>query len=232
MDVKRTQIVLGSRSPRRLELLRQIIPAERIEVVPPRSADEQDFRGALDWEAVSKRLLEIARLKCADVLEQLRSEQPSRLDTVAAVIAADTVIVGLSGHGSTVVLGQPPTTANWKDVVRQWFVAYYLGRTHFAASALVVATPEGKHVERVVRTDVTFRADARKLLDWYLDTGEPVGKAGGYALQGAGSLFVEQLTGSISNVVGLPLEAVVECLQELGIPLTSAGCHAFVGPPT
>ena len=68
-----------------------------------------------------------------------------------------------------------------------------------------------------MRTDVTFRADAKKWLDWYLDTDEPLGKAGGYALQGAGSLFVEQVTGSISNVVGLPLEAAIECLNELGI---------------
>ena len=60
-------------------------------------------------------------------------------------------------------------------------------------------------------------ADLERRLDWYVSTGEPRGKAGGYAIQGAGSLFVTQVQGSVSNVVGLPLEALVEVFEELGI---------------
>lgn len=82
-------------------------------------------------------------------------------------------------------------------------------------TAVVLSHPDGRHLEHVVETRVTMRPENIALLDWYLDTDEPLGKAGGYALQGAGSMFIERVEGSLSNVVGLPLEAVQEMLQHL-----------------
>lgn len=69
------------------------------------------------------------------------------------------------------------------------------------------------------QSHVWFREDAEPLLDWYLATNEPLGKAGGYALQGLGSVFVTRVEGSITNVVGLPLEAITELLPQFGWPL-------------
>lgn len=209
----RRQIVLGSRSPRRLELLRLIVPPERIAVVPPRSAEEPGFADARDWPAIRRRLAEIARRKCRDVLQQVEPGE------VAAVIAADTVIVAEDEAGRPLVLGQPPRDDAWRDVVRDWFGRYLLGKAHTAATALCVAVPGGGSAERLVTTVVRFDPATDRRLEWYLATGEPRDKAGGYAIQGAGGLFVSAVQGSPSNVVGLPLRELADALQELGLPI-------------
>src|SRR4029077_18200877 len=106
---------------------------------------------------------------------------------------------------------------SWKDVVRLWFRDYYAGRPHRALTALCVHGPDGQSAERIVNTEVTFIADVEKHLEWYIGTGEPRGKAGGYAIQGAGSIFISQVLGSLSNVIGLPLEALLEILEDFQI---------------
>jgi septum formation protein len=204
--------VLGSRSPRRLELLQQIVPAAAIEVVPPRSSEEAGFDGLADWPAIAGRLLEIARSKSADVLEQLAA-RPA--DSRRIVITADTMVVVRSKAGRLVVLGQPPEDPSWPEAVRRWFLDYYAGQTHEVATAFCVARPGMPPVERIVRSAVTFHDDVTAWLDWYLATGEPRGKAGGYAVQGAGGIFVSRIDGSLSNVVGLPLRELVEVLSAI-----------------
>jgi septum formation protein len=224
------RLILGSRSPRRLELLRLLVPAEAIEVVPPRSAEEPGFDGLNDWDSIACHLADIARAKCDDVLDQVRQRGvsgPSRAAASASrcavppiVITADTTIVVHENGDRLLVLGQPPANDTWRETVRGWFRDHYSNRTsrnrtHTAVTAVCVAGLDGRREERVVRTEVTFVAEAEKWLDWYLSTGEPRGKAGGYALQGAGSLFVERLEGSPSNVIGLPLREVAEMLREV-----------------
>lgn len=211
-------IILGSRSPRRLELLSCIVPPDRIIVVPPRQTEEADFAGLTTEAAIETRLREIARTKNDDVRSQLSPGWQ-------AVLTADTTIVGRTDAGQPVVLGQPPDDDSWRDVVRGWFRDYYFGRTHAALTAVCVTAPDGRRFERVVRSEVTFAAGGEPFLEWYLATGEPRGKAGGYALQGAGSLFVERVHGSPSNVVGLPLRETWEVLREAGAEV------GFTGPP-
>ena len=92
-------------------------------------------------------------------------------------------------------------------------------RTHWAVSAVCVALPSGKVAERVVRSEVTFVADVETRLEWYIGTEEPRGKAGGYALQGAGSIFISRVEGSHSNVVGLPLGELMEMFEELELDI-------------
>jgi septum formation protein len=208
------QFVLGSRSPRRLELLRQIVPAEAIEVVPPRRADEAGFSGLETWPAIERRLEEIVLAKCADVLDQL-SAQPT--DRPRIVIAADTVVVVRDGGGLR-VLGQPPDDPSGSDVVRGWFREYYAGKTHAVATGLRVVGPSKRSVYRVVKSSVSFYDDVDRWLESYIATGEPRGKAGGYALQEAGSLFVSKVEGSLSNIVGLPLRELLEMLASLANP--------------
>jgi septum formation protein len=203
--------VLGSRSPRRLELLQQIVPPQAIEVRPPRSPVEDDFVGLHDWSSIETRLLEIARTKWADVRDQIGESYPN---DQPIVITADTVVVVGPADGRLRVLGQPPDDVTWHEVVRRWFEDEYAGRTHGVATAFCVAAPASPLVERVVRSQVTFHSDVKRWLDWYLETGEPRGKAGGYAVQGAGSLFVSRVEGSLSNVIGLPLRELLDVLTE------------------
>jgi septum formation protein len=205
------RFVLGSRSPRRLELLQQIVPPEQIEVRPPRSPVEDDFDGLKDWSSIESRLIEIARAKCADVCDQIRE---STFDGQPIVITADTVVVVGPANGPLQVLGQPPDDPTWPAVVRRWFEDEYAGRTHVVATAFCVAAPGCPIVERVVRSQVTFQDDIKRWLNWYLSTGEPRGKAGGYAVQGAGSVFVSRVDGSLSNVIGLPLRELLEVLTD------------------
>ncbi len=200
-------IVLGSRSPRRRELLSHLVAPERIIVLPPTDPDEPGFRGLHEEAPIRDQLLRIARLKNMNV--RARVECPAR----ALVLTADTVIVaGLSGAYE--VLGQPSPDDDWKETVRRWFHSYYFGQTHRVLTAVVISDETGQRWEHITETGVTMGDGNEAWLEWYLDTQEPLGKAGGYALQGAGSVFITHVAGSLSNVVGLPLETVSEMLQQ------------------
>jgi septum formation protein len=218
-------IILGSRSPRRRELLQLLVPEESIRVLPPTSRQESGFDGLQDWPSIENRLAEIARNKCNDVLAQLRIQPANEFDEQSAVVlTADTIIVVAEDDGQLLVLGQPPEDDSWRDVVRNWFHCYYLGRTHTAATAICVAKSVGRRVERVVTSRVTFHAadsHTESRIEWYLSTGESQGKAGGYALQGAGGVFVSAVEGSVNNVVGLPLGELMNAFSKLGIDVAA-----------
>jgi septum formation protein len=209
--------ILASRSPRRLELLRQIVHPELIEVRPPASSDEAEFDDCGDVAAIRIRLGEIARHKADQVRAALNAEEASLHELPRTLlISADTAVVVSDRHdGPPLVLGQPPNNDDWREIVSDWFRHHYAGRTHLVMTAVHVVTPDGRSSDRLVETSVTFRSDVDRWLNWYLLTGEPLGKAGGYALQGAGSVFIERVEGSLSNVVGLPLEALLELFAEV-----------------
>lgn len=214
----RRLIVLGSRSPRRLELLQLFVPPEQIRVVPPRIEKEAGFEDADDLPAVLCRLQQIARSKCEDVRSQVLSGVPGIAPAeVASVVTADTTIIVADSAGQPRVLGQPPEDETYAETVRQWFREFYAGRAHIAATALCVADLAGRWCERLVQSQVEFRSDVETYLEWYIATGEPRGKAGGYALQGAGSVFVTRVEGSLSNVVGLPLEVLWDVLCQRSV---------------
>lgn len=210
--------VLASRSPRRLELLQQLVHRELIVVRPPESSSEAGFEDCSDIAAVRQRMLEIARHKALQVQQQLNDEEAALFERPRTlIIAADTTVIVTDRSGRPLVLGQPPESIDWREVVSTWFLEHYAGRTHLAATAVHVLTPDGRSSERVVETSVTFRDDVTPWLNWYLLTGEPRGKAGGYALQGAGSIFITKVEGSLSNVVGLPQEALLELFAEVSL---------------
>ncbi len=201
--------ILGSRSPRRLELLQQLVPRERILVRPPRRAEEAGFGGLADPQAIAARLLEIVDAKRRDVDEQLTD-----IERAASVgLVADTIILASKLEGRPIVLEQPPD-ADWQPTVQEWFDRYYSGRTHAAWTGVCLWNCAGILAWEIVATDVTFRPITPKEIDWYLSTGESRGKAGGYALQGLASQFVTRIEGSLTNVVGLPLEVVRRVLAE------------------
>lgn len=207
------RFILASRSPRRRELLGLLVPPESIEVLPPPSSQEAGFAELNDLAAIRSRLQEIASTKADQVIGQLGERLGG-----CVVIAADTAIIVTDPETRRPhVLEQPPETDEWQATVLDWFGRYYGGRWHIAATALDVRLGSDAPIRRVVETRVEFRPDVDRWLAWYLQTGESRGKAGGYAIQGAGSVFVSRIEGSLSNVVGLPLEVLAECLKLVSV---------------
>ena len=93
------------------------------------------------------------------------------------------------------------------------------GRRHRVITAVVLTAPGGKRSERLVESVVAFARLTAAQKQWYLDSGEWEGKAGGYAIQGRAASFVRFLSGSYSNVVGLPLFETAQLLRGLGWPM-------------
>jgi septum formation protein len=192
VETAATKIVLASASPRRRLLLsRAGIPFE-VEV----SGVPEDPLPGEQPEALARRL---AREKALAV----RTRRPG-----AWILGADTV-VALDGEA----LGKPSDASEARAML-----ARLSGRSHRVITAFVVLDPEGRiRAERAVLTTVEFRQLAQDEIEAYVATGEPFGKAGGYAVQGRGGQFVARLQGSESNVVGLPMEELVDTLAALGL---------------
>jgi nucleoside triphosphate pyrophosphatase len=121
-----------------------------------------------------------------------------------AVLGCDTLVV-LDGA----IYGKPPDEQSARETLRALG-----GRTHEVLSGLALLLPDGERTA-VARTEVSFRALDEELLDWYLATGEWHGRAGGYAIQGAGAALVTAVRGDYENVVGLPLASLLDLYPQL-----------------
>jgi nucleoside triphosphate pyrophosphatase len=178
--------VLASSSPRRRDLLAQL--GLTFEV---RSADVDEV--PRPGEAPADLAARLAREKALAV---------ARRDPAATVIAADTV-VDVDGT----VLGKPRDHDDARRMLRA-----LSGRTHRVHTGVAVRRADGSLDVDVETTDVTFVELSEVEVDWYVGTGEPLDKAGGYGLQGAGGAFVERVDGSVSAVLGLPLSLALRML--------------------
>jgi septum formation protein len=183
-------VVLASRSPRRIELLQQLVPDF---TVVPADIDETPYAHE-DPVSYVKRL----------ALEKARAVYTVS-GTHAIVIGADTT-VDLDGH----IFGQPADDDDAREMLRR-----LSGTTHQVHTGVAVVSAKGEAVE-VVSSQVTFVSVTPELLEWYIGTGESAGKAGSYAIQGHGSALVASSSGSMSNIIGLPLE---ETARLLGVPV-------------
>jgi len=124
----------------------------------------------------------------------------------ALVLAADTVV----GVGRR-ILPKAETEEQARDCL-----ALISGRRHRVYTGVALATPQGKLMTRLVETQVTFQRLTQQQIDAYIATGEWRGKAGGYAIQQRAEAFVRFLSGSTSNVVGLPLFETTQLLRGIG----------------
>ena len=110
------------------------------------------------------------------------------------------------------ILGKPADAADARRML-----SLLSGRIHSVVTAVALVRGESLS-ERVVVSRVHFAAMSPEEIAWYVRSGEPMDKAGAYAVQGAGARFVEAIEGSPSNVIGLPAHAVYELLREAGLP--------------
>ena len=180
-------VVLASRSPRRVELLKQLVPDF---TVTPADIDETPHAHEDPVSYVKRLALEKARA----------------VYTVsgahAIVIGADTT-VDLAGT----IFGQPVGDDDARQMLRR-----LSGTTHQVHTGVAVVSAAGEEVE-VVSSTVTFLALQPEMLEWYIGTGESAGKAGSYAIQGHGSALVASSSGSMTNIIGLPLEETARLLR-------------------
>ncbi|HET8539412.1 MAG TPA: Maf family protein [Anaeromyxobacter sp.] len=187
-----TPLVLASQSPRRRELLEQLgVPL----VVRPAHADEAMLPG----EPARDYVVRVAREK-------------ARAVDGAVVLGADTAVV-LRGE----VLGKPSDAEDARRMLR-----LLSGTVHEVLTAVCVrrnAPAPGVELDAVVVTEVGFAPLSAAQVEWYVATGEPLDKAGAYAIQGAGGAFVVRVDGSVSNVVGLPLAETADLLRRAGVAL-------------
>jgi septum formation protein len=188
------KLVLASASPRRLDLL------ARIGVVPdgivPADIDESVPKGELP-RAHAQRL---AREKALLVASQ---------EADALVLAADTVVA----------VGRRILPKVEDEATLRACMVLLSGRRHRVLTGVALVLPGGGLRERVVETMIAMKRLEPAEIDFYAAHGEWQGKAGGYALQGYGEVYVRHIAGSYSNVVGLPLAETRVLLRSAGYPL-------------
>ncbi|MCR5175263.1 MAG: Maf family protein [Anaerovibrio sp.] len=189
-------IILASASPRRRELLTQI--GCKFKVITSH-ADELSAEGLSPGELVVKN----AHLKAAAVAAE-HGEYP--------VLGADTV-VSLDGH----IYGKPQDEEHARDMLTR-----FSGRTHQVTTGVVFAW-KNNFWQAWETTEVVFSPLSADQIDEYIATGEPVDKAGAYAIQGRAAVFIDGIRGSYSNVVGLPLHCLDGLARKAGIDLYDNG---------
>ena len=223
-------LVLASASPRRAEVLRMLGLSF---AVSPAGVEERREPG----EAPLRYVERLAREKAgaaflADAMSPVGGASPiggvssagavSRARADALVIAGDTVVV-LDDR----VLEKPAD----REEAAAMLVALS-GRVHEVYSGLALVW-QGRTASRVARARVAFRRVGRGLIDRYVETGEPLDKAGSYGIQGCGAALVERIEGDYFTVVGLSVAAFVALLPELGLAYRPGGvfADAAASPP-
>lgn len=187
------RIILASNSPRRKELLSQVGIA--FEVIP------SSFEEIITQLPIPKLVEHFAYMKAKDVAQSVQGD--------ALVIGADTVVY-LEG-----VMGKPSSKEDAFVMLRK-----LSGKQHLVISGIsIINTSTGESITQHESTKVKMKELGSDEIKAYINTGEPIDKAGAYAIQGMGSLFVEGIEGDYFNVVGLPLFRLRKMLEHFDVKL-------------
>ena len=188
------RLILASASPRRLDLL------ARIGVVPdaivPAEIDESVPRGELPRDHALRLAVEKAQAVAAK-------------ESDALVLAADTVVA----------VGRRILPKVEDEATLRACMKLLSGRRHRVLTGVALAAPGQKLRSRLVETMIAMKRLSDEEVDFYAGQGEWRGKAGGYALQGYGEVYVRHIAGSYSNVVGLPVAETRNLLKSAGYPI-------------
>jgi len=193
---KTSQLYLASTSPRRKQLLEAL--GLTFEIIPA-PVEERDPHA----DGIEEGVIENAQKKAQSGIACLGNKS-------GIVIAADTLVVFESR-----VLGKPKDRA---DVLAM--LSLLSGKTHRVVTGMALQSTEGKTSLSCVSSLVTFKTISSEERALYADTREPYDKAGSYAIQGLGTLFIETIKGSYTNIMGFPIEKFLEELPKVtGIPI-------------
>lgn len=186
-------IILASSSPRRQEILKMLdIP---FQVILPNI--DETLTSSVDTEDIPELL---AREKVSAVIHSLPSQQE-----IQWVLGADTVIVK---NGK--IFGKPQSADEAAEFLKE-----FQGGSHTVITAVVLYNGKQKSTtSRVAKTKVTFAPMSDDEIQWYLESGEWHGAAGGYRIQSLASIFIEKIEGSQSCVTGLPIHELYDMLKE------------------
>ena len=186
------KIILASASPRRKELLAKIGLKFSIE--------KSNIEEGLDLKLTPKKL--------AERLSYRKAYKISKKHSNAVIIAADTVVV-LNGK----IIGKPKNPKEAVSILKK-----LSGKIHSVITAFTIFdTKTSKSITKSVETKVFMKKLTEKEINYYVNTGEPLDKAGAYGIQGFGGIFIEKIDGDYYNVVGLPLTALIRELKNFGI---------------
>ena len=202
-------VYLASQSPRRLQLLTQWgVTCELL--LPDASEDAEALEAVRPSEAPRRYVQRVTRLKLLAALQRMQA----RGLPLAPVLCADTTVA----LGDT-ILGKPATA----DDARQ-MLAQLSGRTHRVFTAVAVGVlqkAERKPVfyQAISASNVTFSELSADVIDRYVATGEPMGKAGAYGIQGLAALWTSRINGSYTGIMGLPAFETANVLRQAGLNL-------------
>ena len=188
------RLVLASASPRRVDLLARI--GVTPDAIRPADIDEEPAKGELPRPHALRLASEKAMAVAAG-------------ESVALVLAADTVVA----------VGRRILPKVEDEATLRACLALLSGRRHRVLTGVALAIPGGAVRSRLVETMIAMKRLSPQEVDFYAAHGEWRGKAGGYALQGYGEVYVRHIAGSYSNVVGLPLAETRHMLKSAGYPL-------------
>lgn len=186
-------MILASKSPRRKEILEGFGFNIKIQV--------PDIEEVSDKEKIVEQIEDIAKKKCEEIAKTNNKE---------FIIAADTVV--LIGDQ---LLGKPKTKKEASEMLIS-----LSGKKHKVITAYCILHKE-KGIEKIAHnvTEVEFKKLSNEIIQWYIDTEEPMDKAGSYGIQGKGSVLIKEIKGDFFSVMGMPLSDVVNDFLELGITL-------------
>lgn len=198
------RIVLASKSPQRRKLLSQLVAPSKIQVVFSTCAEE-----GRQHETPDERVTRLAGEKAESVFRSGNYH-----DDIELIIGADTEIVRERGDGFRELIGHPADAEEALRHLRQLNDANHYALTGIAIIGKDSKAGRARKVTAVEQTKVRFINASDEQLTTYAHSGEPIGRAGAYAIQGLGTVLVQSIEGSYSNIVGLPLERLSQVLEK------------------
>lgn len=205
-----TFIYLASQSPRRRQLLDQLGVAVSL-LLPDDAEAAEALEAVRPGEAPAAYVRRVTRLKLGDAARRLAQQQQQR--PPAPVLCADTT-VALGRQ----ILGKPADAADARRIL-----SLLAGRRHRVLTAVAVARPasrgQGRQWAALSTSQVAFDAWSAADIRRYVDGGEPMGKAGAYAIQGGAALHIRHISGSYSGIMGLPAHETAQLLRASGVRL-------------
>ncbi len=182
------RVILASNSPRRKELLAEIVPRKKIIVIG--SNVKEKVKQGEDAVSFSLRM---AKEKARDVIKK----RADKMQNVSVVIGADTIAVF-----DNKIIGQPICRDNAVSILRK-----LSGRCHEIITGVAVfVVKKNKFITFTVKSTVWMHKLSDEIIEKYVASGEPMDKAGAYAIQGMGKLLIKRFEGSYTNIIGLPVD--------------------------